>query len=79
MLHSAKLQNSFGLSYSGKTSPAEGGPMLRVEGLAGETQLRALCRRQRLGEDRQFALVFHSHIRVTVRPEGELILENQID
>ena len=53
--------------------------MLRVEGLAGETQLRAFGRWQRLGEGRQFALVLHSHIRVTVCPEGELILGRKIN
>ena len=68
------LQNSVRLPNSTETSPAEIGPMLGVEGLAGETEPRALDRRQRLGQGRQFALVLHSHIRVAVRPEGELIL-----
>ena len=48
--------------------------MLRVERFAGETQFGAFGRRQRLCEGRQFGLVLHSHIRVTVGPEGELIL-----
>ena len=60
------LQNSVRLPNSAETSPAEVGPMLGVEGLAGETEPRALDRRQRLGQGGQFALVLHSHIRVTV-------------
>ena len=49
--------------------------MLRVEGLPGEGEGRALRRWQRLREDRQLALVGHPHVGVTVRAEGKRVLE----